>query len=293
MNLDYSLYEILWIFLVYSFVGWCAEVIFAATVEGKFVNRGFNTGPVCPIYGFGILIVLLFLEGIKDYLVVLFTASVILTSLLEFLVGFILERFFHEKWWDYSDQPFNIKGYICLRFSLLWGFACVFVINLVHPTIMRLIRFIPKNVGVILLIILFITFLSDFSITLLNIFKVRKSLRAISEIEAALENISVSIGSNLSDKTLEMVERGEKLKKSFSEKEAEAEEFKAAVFEKIPNKDDIKEAIRDKLEEPEERRDELKEKLKNYISSLERPSKHIRSAFPNIEKGKYKNIFKK
>lgn len=284
--MSYSFYEILWIFTLYSFIGWCAEVVYAASVNGKFINRGFNTGPVCPIYGFGILSVLLFLEGIKDYWFLLFISSVIFTSMLEFLVGFILERFFHEKWWDYSDQPFNIKGYICLRFSIMWGFACVFVINLVHPTIMRLIHFIPQRLGEILLIVIITTFLADTTITVINILKIQKSLRAILEIESALENLSVSIGTNLSDGTLAMMDKREKLKEK---REENTEKLKTALSEKMYDKEDIKEAINDKREELEE----LRNKLKSYISSLEKPSRHIRSAFPNISKGRYKNIFKK
>lgn len=92
------------------------------------INRVFNTGPVCPIYGVGMLSVLVFLEGIKDNLPLLFISSVIFTYVIEFLVVFVLEKLFHEKWWDYTNEPFNIKGYICLRFSILCGLACVFKI---------------------------------------------------------------------------------------------------------------------------------------------------------------------
>ncbi|MDE7389351.1 MAG: putative ABC transporter permease [Lachnospiraceae bacterium] len=126
--MNYTFYDIIWIFISYAFLGWCAEVIYAASIKGHYINRGFNTGPVCPIYGVGMLSVLMFLEGIKDNLPLLFISSVIFTSVIEFLVGFVLEKLFHEKWWDYTNEPFNIKGYICLRFSILWGLACVFKI---------------------------------------------------------------------------------------------------------------------------------------------------------------------
>ena len=117
------MYLFLWIFFIYSFLGWCTEVSYAALVTGKFVNRGFLNGPVCPVYGFGVVIVLSILVPLKGNLLVLFIGSVVLTSLLEWLTGFLLEKIFHQRWWDYSDQPFNIGGYICLRFSIAWGFA--------------------------------------------------------------------------------------------------------------------------------------------------------------------------
>lgn len=270
----FSLYEIAWIFYIYSFIGWCTEVIYAASVEGKFVNRGFDLGPVCPIYGIGVTIVLLLLGNVKDNLIILFVSSVLFTSLLEFLAGFVLEKFFNEKWWDYSDQPFNIKGYVCLRFSLLWGLACVFVINLIHPAIMKVIHYIPKGIGIVLLIIFTVTFLTDFTVTILKLLKIRKNINAIIEIESALEKLSNSIGNNLSDRTISAMSKGEKVKESLEEK--------------LPIKREIEEAINEHKEEI----DDLKEKLGKYKLNLEKISKHLRSAYPNITKGKYKNFMK-
>ena len=109
------MYRYLWSFFAYAFLGWCMEVSFAALTSGRFVNRGFLNGPVCPIYGCGAVIVLFCLEPLKDHLFWLFVGSVILTSALEWLTGFVLEKIFHERWWDYSDMPFNLGGYICPR----------------------------------------------------------------------------------------------------------------------------------------------------------------------------------
>lgn len=118
-NMRYTWYQMAWIVLIYSCLGWCSEVAFAALRRGVFVNRGFLNGPVCPIYGFGVLLVLLVLEPVKENLALLFFGSMVFCSLLEFIVGFAMERIFHDKWWDYSENPFNIKGYVCLEFSLM------------------------------------------------------------------------------------------------------------------------------------------------------------------------------
>jgi uncharacterized membrane protein len=96
-----TLYNAAWIFLVYAFLGWCTEVVFQAAIRGKFINRGFLNGPVCPIYGFGVLAVIGCLTPLKDNLAVLFFGSVVLTTVLEFITGFVLEKFFCDKWWDY------------------------------------------------------------------------------------------------------------------------------------------------------------------------------------------------
>ena len=105
----YSFFELLGMFFIYSFLGWCTEVAFAAVRHGKFVNRGFLNGPVCPIYGFGVLMVVLLLQQLQDNLLILFIGSVIVTSAIEFLTGWILETVFHAKWWDYSQNKFNLK----------------------------------------------------------------------------------------------------------------------------------------------------------------------------------------
>lgn len=117
--MTFTLYQMYWIFVIYAFVGWCCEVAFAAVKSGTFVNRGFLTGPVCPIYGFGMLIVALLLTPLANSWLLLFVGAVVLTSLLELVTGFVLERFFHQKWWDYSAFRGNIGGYICPQFSLL------------------------------------------------------------------------------------------------------------------------------------------------------------------------------
>ena len=89
--MNVSLYEVTWMFFFYAFLGWCAEVAYAAVRRGKFVNRGFLNGPVCPIYGFGLVTVILLLSPLSEKLVLLFLGSVVLTSTLEFLTGWVLE----------------------------------------------------------------------------------------------------------------------------------------------------------------------------------------------------------
>ena len=113
------MYQFLWIFFVYAFLGWCTEVSYAALRTGKFVNRGFLNGPVCPIYGCGVVVVLVGLTPLKGNFVLLFLGSVVLTSVLELATGFVLEKLFRQRWWDYSDKPFNLGGYICLEFSIM------------------------------------------------------------------------------------------------------------------------------------------------------------------------------
>ena len=109
-RVEYKFFQLVFIFFIYAFFGWVLEVIRAALHEKKFVNRGFLSGPYCPIYGFGVVSVLLLLTPLKTNLPLLFVSSIILTSTLEFAAGFILEKLFYQKWWDYSTYRFNFNG---------------------------------------------------------------------------------------------------------------------------------------------------------------------------------------
>lgn len=219
-----NIYQAVWIFIIYAFLGWCSEVAFAAVNKGKFVNRGFLNGPVCPIYGVGMLIVVLCLWNLRDRPLLLFLGSALLTTALEFVTGFVLERFFHDKWWDYSDMPFNIKGYVCLKFTILWGLAASFIIGAIHRFIYMLIEKTPFVLGVILLAVFSAAFIADFIVTLTALVKLPKKLKAMAEAERALRAVSDKIGENISDTTIAAKEKGEALAE---ENKPRLEELKA------------------------------------------------------------------
>lgn len=257
-----NIYQAVWIFIIYAFLGWCSEVAFAAVNKGKFVNRGFLNGPVCPIYGVGMLIVVLCLWNLRDRPLLLFLGSALLTTALEFVTGFVLERFFHEKWWDYSDMPFNIKGYVCLKFTILWGLAASFIIGAIHRFIYMLIEKTPFVLGVILLAVFSAAFIADFIVTLTALVKLPKKLKAMAEAERALRAVSDKIGENISDTTIAAKEKGEAL----------AEENKPRL---------------------EELKAEYEKKKKELSAMLERNfvQRRIFKAFPNLKNGRYKAIF--
>lgn len=257
-----NIYQAVWIFIIYAFLGWCSEVAFAAVNKGKFVNRGFLNGPVCPIYGVGMLIVVLCLWNLRDRPLLLFLGSALLTTALEFVTGFVLERFFHDKWWDYSDMPFNIKGYVCLKFTILWGLAASFIIGAIHRFIYMLIEKTPFVLGAILLAVFSAAFIADFTVTLTALVKLPKKLKAMAEAERALRAVSDKIGENISDTTIAAKEKGEAL----------AEENKPRL---------------------EELKAEYEKKKKELSAMLERNfvQRRIFKAFPNLKNGRYKAIF--
>jgi uncharacterized membrane protein len=261
------MYEYLWFFIVYAFLGWCTEVAFAAVDLGKFVNRGFLNGPICPVYGFGVVAVISLLTPIQENKLILFLGAVIVTSAIEFLTGWVLEIIFKQRWWNYSDFPFNIKGYICLKFSILWGLACLLVMEIVHPGIMHLISFIPINFGYIILIIFYIILVIDVFATAQTILKINKQLEEANKIAEKIHSFSDDIGKKISSRSMKVANRLEESKKI-------TEELKTNVLSNLKSS-------KEQLEYLKEQREKILNK--NFFGKS-----RIIKAFPKLTSPKYK-----
>lgn len=264
------MYEYIWDFFIYAFLGWCAEVSFAALTSGKFVNRGFLNGPLCPIYGFGAVIVLYCLTPLKNNLFLLFIGSVVLTSALEWLTGFVLEKLFHERWWDYSDMPFNIGGYICPLFSIMWGFACLFVVKLFHPTVLFLVHLIPHTVGLVILVILGIIMIVDIIATVHTITGINRRLSQIDELAAKIKDASNEFGSNLADHVLDAAEKGVDLKDELADWKLDFEMDLGELREDLGElKDELTQRTAEHRAELEERRNAKRQELVEFTKSMQ------------------------
>ena len=202
---------------------------FAAAKSGKFVNRGFLNGPLCPIYGFGVVLVVGLLTPVKGHVLLLFLCSVLLTTALEWITGFILEKIFHQKWWDYSRMPFNLNGYVCLLFSLMWGLACLLIMDVIHPMVSGFVAAIPHTLGVVLLAVFTVLALADLAATVAAVVGLNKRLGQLEELAAKIHEVSDSLGERLADTTLAVSEKGEALKESAGERRAQREEEQAKL----------------------------------------------------------------
>lgn len=254
-----NFYELVWIFIVYAFIGWCTEVSYATLDTGKFVNRGFLNGPYCPIYGCGVVIVVAILTPLKENLFILFVGSFLLTTVLEYITGFLLEKVFHNKWWDYSDKPFNVKGYICLKFSIYWGLACTFIMDVIHPIIYGVITWIPYTAGVIILSIFMCVFTVDCCITVSTILKFNKRLKAMDEVAAAIHKLSDEIGENIYENVSGVIEKSEEFQENHAELIDKLAETKENIME-------LPEAAKNKLSETKENILELPESTRTKIT---------------------------
>ncbi|NMA84240.1 MAG: putative ABC transporter permease [Epulopiscium sp.] len=171
-------------FIVYSVIGWLLEVIFHIYTEKKLINRGFLYGPICPIYGNGAVLMITFLTPLEHNVLYLFIGGVVVATVIEYITGYILELAFDTKWWDYSSEPWNIKGYICIRFSLMWGIGALFLMKVIHPKVASWIAAIPSIMVPILYHGILIAFVVDLTLTIHSLIEFRtilKELRAIKE----------------------------------------------------------------------------------------------------------------
>ena len=176
------------IFIMFSMVGWISEVLYVGIFhEHKFVNRGFLYGPLCPVYGFGGVVILLLPPSLYETWIPLFFASMILCTIVEYFVSWFMEKLFHTRWWDYSRYKFNINGRVCLLNSVLFGFMGLGVIRFVYPQMLHFLTWLgdfvvmisADAIGVFLTIDIFLTVrkLVDFSATMEKIKVFGESLR--------------------------------------------------------------------------------------------------------------------
>lgn len=208
MNIENILQFILYI-IIYSFFGWILESVLKTIYQKKFVNSGFLNGPICPIYGFGAIIMELCLSSLRDKPIILFITAFLLLSLWEYIVGYLIEKIFKTKYWDYSNLRFNIQGRVCLKNSIYWGLLGLIFVKLVHPFIESIVKLIPINTLFYIDIIIGVVILIDTIITIIQIANIDVAIQKLNDLS---ENIKSKVEElkGLKDKAKTKTEEFEK-----------------------------------------------------------------------------------
>ena len=257
-------YQICWYFLIYSFGGWVVEVIFHAVTLGKVVNRGFLNGPVCPVYGFGVISVFAMINTLQssghqmsDGMIFLF--GVILATVVELIAGWLLDVCFHARWWDYSDKPLNFHGYICLEFSLIWGLAILLVVKVFQKYVENHTSAHADSIlGWIVLAILYSIYLVDFIVTVAVIRGLNKKLTRLDKIRSDMRIVSDKISDTVANTTIDTAQAREEGRVQTALAKAELRET-AAV-----KKAQSVEKLRQKRTELQKEFDELSSSITNH-----------------------------
>ena len=263
----FTFYQLAWYFICYSFLGWAMEVVFCTVTRGKVVNRGFLNGPVCPIYGFGMLGILLLMQpalAANDWPhnIALFVGAMVLASGVEYLAGWGMLKLFHARWWDYRDQPFNLNGFICLRISLCWGGAALAACRIIHPLVHTLvIELIPRGIGWVLLALLAGLFLADTVVSVTATVHIDRTLAELDRLAQKMEAASVKMSNDLGTLALETDQKVDNARL----------QARLAGYE-------LRDAVEDAHAEQEARRAQLWERLMHRRAKLRR----LMRAFPDL-----------
>lgn len=172
----YKLCCLFLLFFIYAFLGYIIESTCVSVDYKKLTfSRGFLIGPYLPIFGFGGLLMSLFLEKYASDLIVLFIMSITICLTLEYLTSYFLEKIFKLRWWDYSEKKFNLNGRICLDVGIMFGLGGVIAIKFINPIIYKLFKITPNIVLIIIAIVLFIIIISDLIVSTRTVFKFKDS----------------------------------------------------------------------------------------------------------------------
>ena len=187
-------------FWIISIMGWIIEIIVCSLPEKKFINRGFLVGPYCPIYGFGGLI-LSCLMSFKNNMLIVFVLSSLSCTILEYVTSYIMELMFKVRWWDYSNEFFNINGRVCLRNAIAFGFLGLITVCFINPYLFNILNQLSKNSLIIICAVVFIVTLID----------ILTSFNIMSNIKSAVYKINNKDATN----DIKRIIKEELLKKDF------------------------------------------------------------------------------
>lgn len=174
--MQYTIPELLWLMLTYSFLGWVLETAAGSIKSKKFVNRGFSTGPLCLVYGVSAVLLTLTMQELSGHFLALFLGCMVICTAVEWFTGKLLERLNQHKWWDYSNKRWNFDGYICLQYSLLWGILGAFSVRCFNYVLTVPFGMLPHLIQVILLLAAFVLMVLDIVASLAAVLRMKREI---------------------------------------------------------------------------------------------------------------------
>lgn len=190
ITMIYTPRDLVWLFFIYSFIGWCIEVCYSALRKKQFVNRGFVASPLCPIYGFGAVLFAVFLPELTGKPFFLFLGGLILATMLEYSTGMLMEKIFQKKLWDYSAVKFNLSGFVCARCSLLWGVLAVVTMLFVNPFVCGIFNMIPYPIALVLQWAGVLLLLLDFLTTAMAVMGMKITAKRLAQLSEGIQQTS-------------------------------------------------------------------------------------------------------
>ncbi len=227
----YSWYQWLTFFFIYCFFGWIFESTYVSLKKRQFVNRGFLRLPLLPLYGTGAVMMLWVSLPVKDNLFLVYVSGVVAATVLEYVTGWGMERLFKMKYWDYSNQRFNVKGYICLSSSIAWGFLTILLTEVIHRPIERYVLGLPLMVNLVCVIVVSLLFAADTAESVKAALDLAKVLDAMTNMRAELDDIQVQMALLKAETAQRMEEAREEASQKLGQVRSEAASRTSALKE--------------------------------------------------------------
>lgn len=247
----YNIVQWITFFFIYCFFGWIFESSYVSLRKRRFVNRGFLRLPMLPLYGTGAVMMLWVSLPVKDNLLLVYISGVIAATLLEYVTGWAMERLFKMKYWDYSNQPFQLHGYICLSSSIAWGFLTIFLTEVIHRPIERAVLQMNPALELALVVMVGAVFTVDTIQSVREALDLGRALEAMTKLRAELEEAQVQLA-------LLKAEASERL-----------EDFHEGISERLEDfREDISEHRQEAIAELTERLQTLTEKRKKLSGHM-------------------------
>lgn len=228
---EYSWYQWLTFFFIYCFFGWIFESTYVSLKKRQFVNRGFLRLPLLPLYGTGAVMMLWVSLPVKDNLFLVYVSGVVAATVLEYVTGWGMERMFKMKYWDYSNQRFNVKGYICLSSSIAWGFLTILLTEVIHRPIERYVLGLPLMVDLVCVIVVSLLFAADTAESVKAALDLAKVLDAMTNMRAELDDIQVQMALLKAETVQRMEEAREEASQKLGQVRSEAASRTSALKE--------------------------------------------------------------
>lgn len=223
----YTWYQWLFFFYLYCFFGWIFESAYVSIKERRLVNRGFLRLPMLPLYGSGAVMMLWVSIPFQDSLILTYISGVIGATALEYVTGYGMEQLFKVRYWDYSHEPLNVHGYICLGSSLAWGFLTIFMTHVIHKPIERAVLSLPVIPETLFVLAVSVLFVYDCIICTREALALGKSLESLRKLRGQLEAMEVQAALL----KMEAAERLETKKEALRERRLEWYEDRLERFE--------------------------------------------------------------
>lgn len=284
--MPYPLVDMILYFFIYSFCGWVMETVLCSYNERHFVNRGFLNGPICPIYGCGVLLMLILLIPVRDgvdtlflALPVVFLAGAALASAVEYFTSWAMEKLFHARWWDYSQHRFNLNGRICLHISLAWGGLATVFIYWVQPFFERLVAWLYGAAGWLPSLLaggLGALFLADLAVSVHVARAIGNKLEQLDKWAELIREHLESIELPSKEAVIGRLEEAYAKYALHSERRAAERRDRMAEWRALPEED-----LRRRLADAA---DELKRERTDAIASTRSLQRRMLSAFPHMDR---------